>query len=59
MRGDVVLVLGHMYNRLLTYRTGIMICKSQINGVYLVETLAKVSKKSSAENAAPNEAINT
>ena len=59
MRGDVVLVLGHMYNRLLTYRTGIMVYRSQINGVSSAETLAKFLKSFFAENAAPNEATNT
>ena len=26
MRGDVVLVLGHMHGRILTYKSGVMIC---------------------------------
>ena len=44
MRGDAILVLGHMYGRLLTYRSGVMICRSSINGVTLGDTLAKFTR---------------
>ena len=41
MRGDVILVLGHMYNRILSYRTGIIACRSRVNGEPVGETLAR------------------
>lgn len=56
MRGDTILVLGHMYNRLLTYNKGIMICRSNLDGVTLGETLAKFSADCFKENAPPNKA---
>ena len=56
MRGDAILVLGHMYNRLVSFKTGVMICRSQLDGVTLGEALSKFSADSFKENAPPNEA---
>ena len=41
MRGDVILVIGNMYGRIQTFRSGIMLCRSQANGVQLGETLSQ------------------
>ena len=41
MRGDAILVLGHIYGRLLTFRNGFMLCRSVMNGVSLEKTLSK------------------
>ena len=41
MRGDVILILGHMYNRILSYRSGVIACRSRVNGVPIGKTLAK------------------
>lgn len=41
MTGDVILVLGHMYNRLLSYRTGVIACRSLVNGEPIGETLSR------------------
>ena len=43
VRGDAILVLGHMYGRLITFRSGVMLCRSVVNGVSLGKTLSKVS----------------
>ena len=56
MRGDAILVLGHMYNRSVSFKTGVMICRSQLDGVTLGEALSKFSADSFKENAPPNEA---
>ena len=56
MRGDAILVLGHMYNRLLSFKSGVMICRSQLDGVSLREVLSKFSADLFKENAPPNEA---
>lgn len=41
MRGDVILVIGNMYGRIQTFRSGIMLCRSQRNGIQLGETLSQ------------------
>lgn len=56
MRGDAILILGHMYNRLLSFKSGVMICRSQLDGVSLGEALSRFSADSFKENAPPNEA---
>ena len=59
MRGDVVLVLGHMHGRILTYKSGVMICRSQKNGVSLGETLSKFTTKDFSANGSNNQAMDT
>ena len=59
MRGDVILVLGHMYGRILTFRSGVMICRSQINGVPLGETLSKFTIKDFSSTSSTNPAMET
>jgi len=56
MRGDAILVLGHMYNRLLPFKSGVMICRSQLDGITLGEALSKFSADSFKEDSPPNEA---
>ncbi len=48
-----------MYNRLLTYNCDIMICQSNLDGVTLGETLAKVSANCFKENAPPKQSTET
>ena len=57
MRGDVILVLGHMYGRILTYRSGVMICRSSINGVTLGETLSRFTNENFMNASPTNEAM--
>ena len=59
MRGDVILVLGHMYGRILTYRSGVMICRSSINGVTLGETLSRFTSENFTSTSPTNEAMDS
>ena len=43
MGGDTILVLGHVYGRLLTFRIRDVLCISVMNGVSVGETLSKCS----------------
>eukprot|EP00956_Cyclotella_meneghiniana_P030551 scaffold77192_cov37-Cyclotella_meneghiniana.AAC.5 len=43
MRSDVILVLHHMYSRQLSFRSGVMTCRSSVNGKSVGETLAEYS----------------
>ena len=51
MREDAILVLGHIYGRILTYRSGVMICRSSINGVTLGETLSRFTSENFADTS--------
>ena len=42
-RGDVILVLEHMFGRQMSYKSGVMTCRNIINGVPLGETLAAMT----------------
>ena len=53
MQGDTILVLGHMYNKLLGYNHGIIICQTNLDGATLGGTLAKFSVDYFKENAPP------
>ena len=59
MRGDVILVLGHMYDRLLTNKSGVMICQSKINGVPLGETLSKFTINDFSDTGRMNQPMET
>ena len=41
MTGYAILILGHMYNQILSYRSGILTCRSNVNGIPTGETLTK------------------
>jgi hypothetical protein len=41
--GPTILVLNHILNRQLSYKTGVMLCRSSINGVPLGEKLSTLS----------------
>ena len=43
LKGDAILVLNHMYSRHLSYKSGVMVCRSTINGVSLGEKLSELT----------------
>lgn len=55
MRGDVILVLGNCYSRIHTFRSGIMLCRSQVNGVQLGETLSQFKTSDIPTDGSTNE----
>jgi hypothetical protein len=45
MEGQTILVLNHIYNRQMSYKTGVMTCRSTIDGVPLGEKLSSLSRQ--------------
>jgi hypothetical protein len=43
MEGPTILVMSHIYNRQLSYISGVMTCRSTVNGVSLGEKLSKLT----------------
>jgi hypothetical protein len=43
MEGQTILVMNHIYNRQMSYKTGVMTCRSSINGIPLGEKLSTLS----------------
>ena len=44
MRGDVILILSHIYHRQLAYKSGVMTSRgNKVNGITLAERLAKMT----------------
>jgi hypothetical protein len=43
MEGPTILVLNHIYNRQMSYKTGVMTCRSTIDGIPLGEKLSTLS----------------
>ena len=43
MEGPTVLVMNHIYNRQMSYMSGVMTCRSSVNGVSLGERLSTLS----------------
>ena len=43
MEGPTILVLNHIYNRQMSYISGVMTCRSTVNGVSLGEKLSKLT----------------
>ncbi len=43
MEGPTILVMNHIYNRQVSYKTGIMTCRSSIHGIPLGEKLSMLS----------------
>ncbi len=43
MEGPTILVINHIYNRQLSYISGVMTCKSTVNGVSLGKKLSKLT----------------
>ncbi len=41
--GPTILVMNHIHNRQMSYQTGVMLCRSTINGVPLGEKLSTLS----------------
>jgi hypothetical protein len=42
-KGPTILVMNHIHNRQMSYKTGVMLCRSTINGVPLEEKLSTLS----------------
>ena len=45
MEGQTILVMNHIYNRKMSYKTGVMTCRSSIDGIPLGEKLSSLSTK--------------
>ncbi len=43
MERPTILVMNHIYNRQMSYKTGVMICRSSIDGIPQGETLSALS----------------
>jgi hypothetical protein len=43
MEGPTILVMNHICNRQMSYKTGVMTCRSSINGIPLGEKLSTLS----------------
>jgi hypothetical protein len=43
MEGSTILVMNHIYNRQMPYKTGVMTCRSSIDGIPLGEKLSTLS----------------
>ena len=43
MEGPTILVMNHIYNRQMSYKTGVMTCRSTIDGIPLGEKLSTLS----------------
>ncbi len=62
MEGPTILVMNHIYNRQLSYISGVMTCRSTVNGVSLGEKLSKLTVKDLEkvqENNTDNLHVNT
>jgi hypothetical protein len=42
MEGPTILMLNHIYNRQMSYISGVMTCKSTVNGIFLGEKLSNL-----------------
>ncbi len=45
MEGQTILVMNYIYNRQMSYKTGVMTCRSSIDGIPLGEKLSTLSTK--------------
>jgi hypothetical protein len=43
MEGQTILVMNHIYNRQMSFKTGVMTCRSSIDGIPLGEKLSTLS----------------
>ena len=43
MEGPTILVMNHIYNRQMSYKSGVMICRSTVDGTSLGEKLSTLS----------------
>ena len=43
LRGDVILVLNHMYGRQLSYKSSVMTCWSKVDGVSVGKKLGTIN----------------
>ena len=51
MRGDVILVLNHIYGRQLSYKSGVMTSRSNVGGELLGEKFSKIPVEELQEEA--------
>jgi hypothetical protein len=45
MEGPTILVMNHIYNRQMSYKSGVMTCRSSVDGVPLGEKLSTLTTK--------------
>ncbi len=43
MEGPIILAMNHIYNRQLSYISGVITCRSTVNGVSLGEKMSKLT----------------
>ena len=55
MRGDVILVMNHMYGRQASYKSGVMISRSNICGRNLGEQFSKIPVEELQAGAGKND----
>ncbi len=46
MEGPTILVMNHIYNRQMSYKSGVMTCRSNVGGITLGEKLSMLSTES-------------
>jgi hypothetical protein len=46
MEGPTILVMNHIYNRQMSYKSGVMTCRSNVGGITLEEKLSMLSTES-------------
>ncbi len=45
MEGPTILVMNHIYNRQMSYKSGVMTCRSSVDGILLGEKLSTLTTK--------------
>ena len=58
MEGPTILVMNHIYNRQMSYKSGVMTCRSYVDGIPLGEKLSMLSKESFEKNDEENNTNN-
>ncbi len=54
MEGPTILVMNHIYNRQMSYKSGVMTCRSNVRGITLGEKLSVLSTESFKKNDMEN-----
>ena len=58
MTGDVALIIYQMYSRIISFRSGVMVCRSEVNGVPFGERLAQFTSSDVPLDGTSNEFTN-
>ena len=58
MEGPTILVMNHIYNRQMSYKSGVMTCRSNVGGVTLGEKLSMLPTESFEKNDVVNNTNN-